>query len=292
MIPQLVPKALLASIVLGLLLPITGRHLLLARSVLLGLAAPQVSMAGIALVLIGTTLGWSWCAGFEGESTRTVVGALILSIPTVLLLAFVQRMGRQLSEAWLGTVYVASIAATNLMLSSDAVAETYLSDLFHGRLILISDQALIALAVTMVVTSFMAVALRSRFLLVLIDPDFADVAGVRATGWLMLLALLNGVVIGVCVSAVGPLVTFSLLLLPTVTASAFSKSLRIHLVASMLTGVMVAIGGYRLAYRYDLPLGDCIVALAATILVGTQIAKIAAQRIRRRFRKKRGCERG
>jgi zinc transport system permease protein len=282
MLPDFLPKALVAAVLLGLFLPITGRHLMLGRSILLGLAVPQISMAGIALLFLGSALGWSWCAGFHDEGTRAAVGALLLSVPTLLVLAAVQRAGRHLSEAWLAVAYLASVAAANLMLSSDAVAETYLSDLFHGRLILISDSALSLLAATLLLVGLVAGALRRRFLLVLTDPDFAAVAGIRVTTWVMLLALLNGCVIGAAVAAVGPLVTFGFLILPALTASAFTRSLRSHLVVSLVAGVVAAICGYQLAYHYDMPLGDCTVAFAAGLLIVARAGNVTFASWKRR----------
>jgi ABC-type Mn2+/Zn2+ transport system permease subunit len=267
MIPDSIPKALVAAILLGIFLPVTGRHLILGRSILLGLAVPQVSMAGIAFLFLGSALGWSWTAPFADDSTRAAAGALLFAVPTLLILAGVQRAGRHLSEAWLAVAYLASFAVGNLMLSSNALGETYLSDLFHGRLILISDGALQLLTLSLVLTGGAAFALRRRLLLVLTDPDFAAVAGVRVAAWVMLLALLNGCAIGVAVAAVGPLVTFGFLILPALTAAAFARSLRAHFVWSIAAGIAAATTGYHYAYRWDLPLGDCTVAFGAALLI-------------------------
>ena len=47
---------------IGVLLPIVGRHLVLGRMVLLGLAIPQLAMAGMALVFLGAARHWGWAA--------------------------------------------------------------------------------------------------------------------------------------------------------------------------------------------------------------------------------------
>ncbi|HEV7404944.1 MAG TPA: metal ABC transporter permease [Chthoniobacteraceae bacterium] len=267
MIPDSIPKALLAALFLGLSLPITGRHLILGRSILLGLAVPQISMAGIAFLFLGSALGWSWTTHFADDSARAAAGALLFAVPTLLFLSAIQRAGRHLSEAWLAVAYLASFAAANLMLSSNAIGETYLSDLFHGRLILISDEALRLLAVSLAITGAVALALRRRLLLILTDPDFAAVARVRVGGWVMLLALLNGCVIGVSVAAVGPLVTFGFLVLPALTAAAFARSLRTHLAWSIAAGLIAAAAGYHYAYQWDFPLGDCTVVCSTVLLI-------------------------
>jgi ABC-type Mn2+/Zn2+ transport system permease subunit len=267
MLPEFLPKALVAAVLLGLFLPITGRHLMLGRSILLGLAVPQISMAGIALLFLGNALGWWWCSAVQDEGSRAAIGALLLSVPTLLVLAAVQRSGRHLSEAWLAVAYLAAVAGSNLMLSNNALGETYISDLFHGRMILISDSALSLLATTLIGVTAISGALRHRFLLIVTDPDFAAVARIRVTPWVMLLALLNGCVIGAAVASVGPLVTFGFLILPVLTASAFARSLRTHAIISMVVGVITAVAGYKIAYAYDFPLGDCTVAFAAALLI-------------------------
>src|SRR4051812_47027281 len=99
MISGEIPNALIASLILGFFLPITGRQLILARSILLGLALPQVSIAGIAFLFLGAALGWGWIAGIGNESTLAALGALLFSVPTLLILTMLQRAGRQLSEA-------------------------------------------------------------------------------------------------------------------------------------------------------------------------------------------------
>jgi ABC-type Mn2+/Zn2+ transport system permease subunit len=278
-----VPKPLIAAVLLGFFLPVTGRHLILGRSILLGLAVPQISMAGIAFLFLGSALGWGWAAGIGEDATRAAVGSLLFAVPTLIIFGAMQRRGRHLSEAWLAVAYLTSFAAGNLMLSSDAVAETYLGDLFHGRLILISDAALRLLAIGLSIIGLAAWAVRRRLVLVLIDPDFASVAQLRVGAWVMLLALFNGCVIGVAVATVGPLVTFGFLMMPALTAAALSRSLRVHLGVSMALGVFAGVCGYKIAYRYDLPLGDCTVGFSAALLIVVQVGRQVFSRFTRRF---------
>ena len=252
----LVTKAFWAALLMGCCCPIIGRNLVLGRSILLGLALPQVSLAGVAFVFFGSAYGWAWCAALSDDSMRAFLGAAIFTLPVLLALA-----GRgRLAEATLAFVFLAAVSTANLLLSSNAVGEIYIQDLFHGRLLLISDGSLAALVVTLGSCSVVSLACRRRVLLILSDIDFARAAGVRPVNWNLLIALLNGIVISVAVATVGPLVTFGFLILPVLCAAVFTRSLHTHLAVSMGFGATMAVIGSAASYHYDLPLGDSVVA--------------------------------
>ena len=128
----LVTKAFWAALLMGCCCPIIGRNLVLGRSILLGLALPQVSLAGVAFVFFGSAYGWAWCAALSDDSMRAFLGAAIFTLPVLLALA-----GRgRLAEATLAFVFLAAVSTANLLLSSNAVGEIYiliLSDIDFAR---------------------------------------------------------------------------------------------------------------------------------------------------------------
>lgn len=256
-------KAFWAALLMGCCCPIIGRNLVLGRSILLGLALPQVSLAGVAFVFLGSAYGWAWCAALPDDSTRAFVGAAIFTLPVLLLLTGRRRLG----EATLAFVFLAAVSSANLLLSSNAVGEIYIQDLFHGRLLLISDGSLAALALTLGSCTVVSLACRRRILLILSDIDFARAAGVQPGVWNLLIALLNGAVISVAVATVGPLVTFGFLILPVLCAAVFARSLHAHLAVSLLFGAAMAVLGSAVSYHYDLPLGDSVVAGGCVVLM-------------------------
>lgn len=266
-------KALWAAALIGVLLPIVGRHLILGRSVLLGLAIPQMAMAGIAFVFMGASLHWPWAEALHEESSKALVGSLLFGLPGLLLIATPWKRGSSVSEAWLAVAYLVSVSATNLMLATDAVGETYLGDLFHGRLLFIGDAELKMLGIALVGGFAFLFAFRRRFLLVLTDPDYASVAGLAVGGWAVAATVVNGAVIGITVATAGPLVAFGFLVLPPLTAAAFAKSLRANLWLSMFAGLAVSLAGFWVSYRYDFPLGDSVVATGCSLLLIAQLAR-------------------
>ncbi len=271
-------KALCAAVMIGVLLPIVGRHLVLGRAVLLGLAIPQIAMAGIAFVFLGASLHWPWAESIHEESGKALVGSLLFGLPGLLLIATPWKRSSRISEAWLAVVYLASVSATNLMLATDAVGETYLSDLFHGRLLFIGDTELKLLGITLAAGFVFLFAFRRRLLLTLTDPDYASVAGLAVGGWTVAATVVNGTVIGITVATAGPLVAFGFLVLPVLTAATFAKSLRGNLWLSMLAGLIISLAGFWLSYHCDFPLGDSVVATGCVILLLGRLIRLIPTR--------------
>lgn len=267
-------KALWAAVMIGVLLPIVGRHLVLGRAVLLGLAIPQIAMAGIAFVFLGASLHWPWAESIHEESAKALVGSLLFGLPGLLLIATPWKRSARVSEAWLAGVYLASVSATNLMLATDAVGETYLGDLFHGRLLFIGDTELKLLGITLIAGFLFLFAFRRRLLLTLTDPDYASVAGLAVGGWTVAATVVNGTIIGITVATAGPLVAFGFLVLPVLTAAAFAGSLRENLWFSMLAGLVISLAGFWLSYHFDYPLGDSVVATGCTILLISRLLRL------------------
>lgn len=263
-------KALWAAVLIGALLPIVGRHLVLGRAVLLGLAIPQIAMAGIAFVFFAAALHWPWAEALESESAKSLVGALLFGLPGLLLVAAPWKRRACISEAGLAVVYLASVSATHLMLATDAVGETYLNDLFHGRLLFIDAAELQLLGVGLAAGFVFLLAFRRRLLLALTDPDYATVAGLAVGGWTLAATVVNGTVIGITVATAGPLVAFGFLVLPVLTAATFAKSLRGNLWLSMVAGVVISLAGFWLSYHFDFPLGDAVVATGCAVLLSAR----------------------
>lgn len=267
-------KALWASAMIGILLPIVGRHLILGRGVLLGLTIPQIAMAGIAFVFLATSLHWPWAESISTESGKALVGSLLFGLPGLLIIATPWKRGARISEAWLAVTYLASVSATNLMLATDAVGETYLGDLFHGRLLFIGESEMKLLCVTLLVGFLFLFGFRRRLLLTLTDPDYATVAGLAVGGWTVVSTAVSGTVIGITVATAGPLVAFGFLVLPVLTAGAFANSLRSNLWLSMFTGLLVSLAGFGLSYHYDFPLGDTLVATGCVVLLLARLTRL------------------
>lgn len=104
-----------------------------------------------------------------------------------------------------------------------------------------------------------------RFLFVSFDPEAAEASGLARFPHEFLLYGTFALMISVATRAIGALPTFGLMVLPSMTALRFSRSIQAALLCSVGLGVLSALVGYYLSFRYDLPTGATIVAVCAAL---------------------------
>src|SRR2546422_4036879 len=93
------------SLLVGLACPLVGVYLLLRRLVFMGVALPQISSCGIAFAF--ALHAWGLVPHLEGgENTLAFAGSSVFTLTAILGLSMLERRGRSLVEAGIGTVYV------------------------------------------------------------------------------------------------------------------------------------------------------------------------------------------
>src|SRR5437016_5856969 len=117
----LLRNSVYTSVLIGFACPLVGDFLVLRRLVFMGVALPQISSTGIAIAL--SVPLWLGAGPTEhtssGEHAIAFIGSTLISLVAVLLLAFLERRGRGLSEGRLGTAYVVATAFRILLLSKN-----------------------------------------------------------------------------------------------------------------------------------------------------------------------------
>jgi len=263
----LLRNALLGSIVVGLVCPLVGVYFVLRRMIFLGVALPQLSAAGVAFAFLLTSLAGVHQHGEGAERALAMLGSLGFAFVGLLVLAALERHGRETLEARIGVTYAFAAAVSILFVSADPYGEAEMTHLLRGDIVTTSAANLRLLTLALGGVAVVLFALRKELLLVSFDRDMAVVLGKRAALWDTLLYLLIGVTISFGVMTAGPLVTFGFLVAPPLTARLVTRHMvSFSLVAAALGGVTAFVGFY-LAYRFDLPLGATDVTLACVVLL-------------------------
>jgi ABC-type Mn2+/Zn2+ transport system permease subunit len=274
----LLREALLGSVLVGLVCPLVGVYFVLRRMIFLGVALPQLSAAGIAFAfLVYRSVLGAHQHGETNERLLATVGAFGFTLAGLLVLAALERQGRETVEARIGVTYAVAAAATFLFLAADPWGEAQMVNLLKGDILATTGSSLTLL--TSVLGAVVAVLLlfRKEFLLVSFDRDLAIVFGKRTGFWDALLYLAIGITISFGVMTAGPLVTFGFLVVPTLTARLVTRRmLSFSLVAAAFGGASAFLGFYA-AYRFDLPVGPAQVAVASLGLVAAGVAQALRQ---------------
>lgn len=265
----LLRDALVASVLLGFVCPLVGVYFVLRRTVFLGVALPQLSAAGVAFAfLVRSALG-AHPHGEPGERVLAMIGSLGFALVGLLVLAAMERRGRETLEARIGVAYALAAAASVLFVSADPFGDAEMTRLLRGDIVTTTGSSLALLAIAFGLVCVALFVFRREFLLVSFDREMAVVLGKRAALWDVLLYLLMGVTISFGVMTAGPLVTFGFLLVPPLTARLVTRHMLTFSMAAAAIGAAIAVAGFALSYRLDLPLGPTDVALAVAVLLLT-----------------------
>lgn len=264
----LLRDAVIASVLVGLVCPLVGVYFVLRRMIFFGVALPQVSAAGIALAfLLYRTLVGAHQHGEVPEQLLAMIGSFGFTLLALLVLVGLERTGRQMIEARIGTTYAMAGAATILFLAQDPQGEAHMVSLLKGDILAATRTSLQLMLYVFVPVTAILFVFRKQLLLVSFDRDMSIVLGMRVSLWDTLLYLVIGATIALGVMTAGPLVTFGFLVIPPLTARLVTRHMLAFSIAASLIGGTTAFAGFYCAYRFDLPLGPAEVALASLVLM-------------------------
>ena len=272
----LLHHAVWGSVIVGFVCPLVGVYFILRRLVFWGVALPQVSASGIAFAFMLQGLGLNFLAGNEGQEKHlAIVGAIVFTVGTILILAALERRGAGLSEGRIGVLFALAGATAILFVAWNAAGETEMLGLLKGEIVSISEEDFHAmLDIFGVVTACMFLFMR-EFTLVSYDRDMAVTLGRNVLFWDVLLYLIIGVTISLGTMTVGPLVIFGFLVIPPMAALPWADGmLSLSILASLLGGLS-AFTGFYLSYVHDLPLGPVVVCVACAVFILSSTARLA-----------------
>ncbi|HON08454.1 MAG TPA: metal ABC transporter permease [Verrucomicrobiota bacterium] len=270
----LLRNSLYVSVAIGLICPIIGVYIILRRMVFLGIALPQISSFGIALVLsIHIWFGHANPTHYGEQNIMIYAGAIGLSLIAIIWLAFSEKQNQIYSESRLGAVYAIGLAASILILAKCPVAEQGWMNLLKGEIISVSNADLWLTIFGLGIVVFCFWRFNREFTLVSFDREMAITLKKNVLLWDLLLFLLIGATIAIAVLVVGPLVAFGFIIIPPLISRGLVKSMRGFIFFSSLIGGVCAFLGFMLAYKYDLPVGALDITLLGVILILTFLFK-------------------
>ncbi len=279
----LLRDALVGSVLVGVVCPLVGAYFVLRRMIFLGVALPQLSAAGIAFAFLAyRVVVADHQHGALGERALAMTGSFGFTIGGLLLLATLERRGRETVDARIGFTYAVATSLTILFLASDPRGDAQMVNLLKGDILATTATSLRVVAVVLALVVAVLLVFRKELLLVSFDRELALVFGKRVWAWDGLLYLVMGVAISLGVTTAGPIVAFGFLVVPPLTARLVTRHMVTFSLAASAFGGTAAFFGFYLAYRADLPLGPTQVALAAGMLVVVAGATALRQALSRR----------
>lgn len=191
---------------------------------------------------------------------------MVFAVLSALGVEWASAKGRIREDSAIGIVWSVGMAIGLLFIYLTPGYATNLMTYLFGDVLTVSHSNIIALAVLAVVLIGVMLFFGRPIIYAAFDREFAKSQGVRADAILTLMTVLTSVAIVLSIRIVGIVLLISLLTIPPVIASSFTKSYMRIVTLSSLFAVIGNVVGLYVAYKIDLPVGVSTIILLAIAL--------------------------
>jgi zinc/manganese transport system permease protein len=251
--------AFVASLILTGIHAYLGVHVVERGVIFVDLALAQIAALGATVaIVVGIDphgRGSYWISlGF------TFLGAAIFALAR-------SRRGHIPQEAFIGIAYAVA-SASAILLMSKATGETeHLKDMLVGNILAVSWAEVRVTALLYGAVGIFHYVFRKKFLLISMNHDKAEQAGLNVRFWDFLFYASFGFVVTSSVAIAGVLLVFCYLIVPSVGAMLFADRIGSRLAIGWTMGTLVSALGVYLSAKIDLPTGATIVVTFGGVLI-------------------------
>lgn len=267
-------RALLASLLVGLVAPAVGVFLVQRRLSLLGDGLGHVALTGVAVGVL--------------TSTAPVGTALVAAVLGAVLIELIRARGRTSGDVALAVLFYGGIAGGVVLLSLAPRGQaTNLDSYLFGAITTTSQADVVVFAAIAVVVLLLVRLLGQRLYAVSDDEEYARAVGLPVLGLNVVLAALVASTVVLSMRVVGLLLISALMIVPTAIAQLVARSFRQTLLLACAIGLVVSASGTTASYYTGTPSGGTIVLLAiALFLLVVAAVAIRESGSRRRHRRR------
>ncbi len=243
-------KALITSIVVGIICGVIGSFIILRGMALMGDAIAHAILPGVA---ISYMLGVNY-----------FYGAVVVGVLTALGIGVISDKSRIKSDAAIGIVFSAAFAL-GVILITKAKSAIDLTQILFGNVLYVRTMDMWLTIVIGIILLLIVVVFFKELLISSFDETMAKVYGLKTRfihyGIMVLLTLVTVA----SLQTVGVILVVSLLITPASTAYLLTNRLSTMIVLSAFFGALSSVIGIYFSYVYNLPPGP-VIALAATAI--------------------------
>jgi manganese/iron transport system permease protein len=258
-------RALVASVIVGLLCAVVGSYMVLRGLAFMGDAISHSAFPGVVAAYL-----------LHGPF---YLGASIAAVGTSLAIGWVSRHGRVRGDTAIGVLFAGMFALGVFLFS---LIPNYVGDLFgflFGEVLGIGDGDLIALVLLGLAVLGVVALLWKELLYSTFDPLGAAAAGIPVARLDYLFLAVIALTIVVSLQAVGIILVVAMLVTPGATAQMVTRSFARMVAVAVVVGVVCPIVGLYLSYWLNAATGATIVlvesAAFAVVLVATNLRRRA-----------------
>ncbi|HCQ2150356.1 TPA: metal ABC transporter permease [Staphylococcus aureus] len=251
---QFLNRALITSIIVGIVCGTVGSLIVLRGLSLMGDAMSHAVLPGVALsFLFGIPM---------------FVGALITGMIASIFIGYITSSSKTKPDAAIGISFTAFLASGIIIIS--LINTT--TDLYHilfGNLLAITNSAFLTTIVIGSIVLILIIIFYRPLMISTFDPTFSRMSGLNTTLLHYFVMLLLSLVTIASIQTVGIILVVALLITPASTAFLISKKLYSMMIIASLISVISSIVGLYYSYIYNIPSGATIVLCTFVIYIIT-----------------------
>ncbi|EMN4665926.1 metal ABC transporter permease [Staphylococcus aureus] len=251
---QFLNRALITSIIVGIVCGTVGSLIVLRGLSLMGDAMSHAVLPGVALsFLFGIPM---------------FVGALIIGMIASIFIGYITSSSKTKPDAAIGISFTAFLASGIIIIS--LINTT--TDLYHilfGNLLAITNSAFLTTIVIGSIVLILIIIFYRPLMISTFDPTFSRMSGLNTTLLHYFVMLLLSLVTVASIQTVGIILVVALLITPASTAFLISKKLYSMMIIASLISVISSIVGLYYSYIYNIPSGATIVLCTFVIYIIT-----------------------
>ncbi|HIA7098243.1 TPA: metal ABC transporter permease [Staphylococcus aureus] len=251
---QFLNRALITSIIVGIVCGTVGSLIVLRGLSLMGDAMSHAVLPGVALsFLFGIPM---------------FIGALITGMIASIFIGYITSSSKTKPDAAIGISFTAFLASGIIIIS--LINTT--TDLYHilfGNLLAITNSAFLTTIVIGLIVLILIIIFYRPLMISTFDPTFSRMSGLNTTLLHYFVMLLLSLVTVASIQTVGIILVVALLITPASTAFLISKKLYSMMIIASLISVISSIVGLYYSYIYNIPSGATIVLCTFVIYIIT-----------------------
>ncbi|HFO0615423.1 TPA: metal ABC transporter permease [Staphylococcus aureus] len=251
---QFLNRALITSIIVGMVCGTVGSLIVLRGLSLMGDAMSHAVLPGVALsFLFGIPM---------------FIGALITGMIASIFIGYITSSSKTKPDAAIGISFTAFLASGIIIIS--LINTT--TDLYHilfGNLLAITNSAFLTTIVIGSIVLILIIIFYRPLMISTFDPTFSRMNGLNTTLLHYFVMLLLSLVTVASIQTVGIILVVALLITPASTAFLISKKLYSMMIIASLISVISSIVGLYYSYIYNIPSGATIVLCTFVIYIIT-----------------------
>jgi len=246
-------KALAAGILVSITCSVISFFVLVNRLSFIGVGISHAAFGGVAIGIL-----------FGIDPT---LSAVIFSVLIAWMIGIVSRRGRLNEDTTIGIFYAAAMALGIVIIG---LSRGYTVDLFgylFGNILAVTSTDLWIVAALSLFVLGTVFYFFKELLYISFDEESAQVNGVPVAFLYYYLLTLMAVTIVISMKVVGIILVSALLVIPAAAAYEVSSHYKSVLIVSVIVGLVSALGGLLVSYRFNTASGATIVLLAAAVFL-------------------------